>query len=212
MGILGGRNRFCKSVLAEMRDVSGALLIKLLKAKDDGYLSNGEYQAFWFCTVGPYGLAQSLLDEKASPLYGFKRDDVSSEDIGAKAYTILQFTLLHVLREIMYNSTEVTAAIGTQYADLIEKYCTILGYSASDVKVTLAIMDEDMLELKEHLYDPRPAWFRQFTRFHEMITGEAINISGLREELLYSSLWDELLTRLSRLLHERLGVNTMAKS
>lgn len=212
MGILGRRNQFCKSVLAEIRKMSGALLTKLLRAKVAGYLSDGEYQALWFCTAGPYGLAQSLLDEKQSPLYGHKRDDVSGEDIAAKAYTILQFTLLHQLREIMQNSTEIAAVVETQYSDLVDKYCAILGYSASDVKMELAIMDEDMLEVKEHLYDPSPAWFRQFRRFHETITGEPTKIGGLREELLYSALWNELVIRSSQLLHKRLGFNTMTKS
>ena len=207
MGIRDKRTQFSEIVLAEIRSISGSLIAKLLKAKNDSYLSEGEYQALWFCTAGAYGLAHGLLDEKKSPLYGSKRDDISSEDIAAKAYTILQFTLLHVLRDVMHNNTEVAAAIGTKHADIVKKYCAILGYSASDVELSLAIMDEDMLELKEHLHDPIPAWSRQFSRFYKTLTDRPISILGLSEALLYSTLCHELLIILSQRLYEKLGVN-----
>lgn len=200
------QNRFAESVLSFMRDTSKALITQLQKARDNNYLTESENGALIFLTAGPYLFADSLLSDEKSPLYGAKRADASSEDVAAKAYSILQFTLLHVLRELMHNSPEVAAAIGTQHTDLVRKYCTILGYSASDVELWLSHMDSDMLEVKEGLHDPTPAWFCKFRKFHETLTSQLVNTGGLFEDILFSSTWDELLIRWSRGLRKTLGV------
>lgn len=195
-----------ESVLAHVRDIAEGSMLKLLKARDDGYLPESENRALRFVAAGPYQFARCLLTDKKSPLYVSKTADAPSEDVAARAYAIIEFTLLHVLRELMHNSTEVAAAIGTQHAELLGKYCAIKGYSASDVELWLSYMDSDMVELEEHLVDPRPAWFRKFREFHETLTGQPVNTGGLSETMFYQSMWSELLVQWGQGLRERLGV------